>query len=83
MNRNERILLVLGIGMLFTGASMFYSLHLQAMQTRAWRYQCFMTLDRMVEAMNLQPEATFHVVTVPSSRNVGGFIGSPYCVVTR
>jgi len=55
-----------------------------AVQARApWRSECFNTLDAMVAAMNAAPDRAYHVVTVPSTRNIGGFFGDPYCLIAR
>jgi hypothetical protein len=48
-----------------------------------WRSECFRTLDELVAGMNRRSPAEMHVVTVPSERNYGGFLGSPYCMVSR
>ena len=48
-----------------------------------WRSECFNTLEGLVEQMNKAPDQPMHVVVVPSSRNFGGLIGQPYCLVRR
>lgn len=49
-----------------------------------WTYSCFNTLDSMMQTMNslsANGSPQFQLVTVPSSRNYGGLLGDPYCIV--
>jgi hypothetical protein len=41
---------------------------------RPWKHTCYGSVDLLVQAMNYRPDRDMHVVVVPSSRNVGGWL---------
>lgn len=75
------MLLLFSAGMRLAGSVL--GVAVAAQQPKPWRSECFNTLDAMVAAMNTAPDRAYHVVTVPSTRNIGGFFGDPYCLVLR
>lgn len=51
-----------------------------------WKQECFQLMDQLTTKLNQLPvesATTAHVVVAPSSRNIGGFLGQPYCIIYR
>lgn len=80
MNITPRTSILIGvfIGLL---VSALYVLGVVAFAQQPWKNACYRTLDSMTSGLSQYRE--FHVVTAPSSRNVLGWAGDPYCVVYR
>lgn len=55
---------------------------LSAQSNKQWRSECFNTFDEMVAGANRHGDSV-QFVSIPSTRNVGGWLGSPYCILWR
>lgn len=59
---------------------------IEARQSRRWVSECFGTVDALVARLNQLPEAaadTAKLIPIPGQRNVGGWLGQPYCVAHK
>lgn len=52
----------------------------------AWQLKCVNTMEDVVSALQRMPMDAAErakIIVAPSSRNVLGWAGSPYCIITR
>ena len=58
-----------------------------AQMRRSYVSQCFRTFDDMMRGANAATDASrndyLQFVTIPSERNYGGILGSPYCIIYK